>query len=73
MDPNTTLFLVIDALRNSEKVRAVSNLRDLADWIEKGGFPPKIELVHASWKDGCDEVYGQAYVFNNRVPGERIK
>jgi hypothetical protein len=51
VDPNATWRLIIEGLRqiaddpNDRKQRIVvaSLLRDLADWLERGGFPPSVE------------------------------
>lgn len=48
MDPDTTMRLILSALAALKtgqdpdaRVDAVERLRDLAAWLERGGFPPR--------------------------------
>jgi hypothetical protein len=53
MDPDATLQVALDAIRDlthnvgtehhDRMLRddAITALRDLADWLERGGFPPR--------------------------------
>jgi len=51
MDPDACLALIhehLDALRNGDddaREEAIEALRNLADWLKKGGFPPKTIYV----------------------------
>ena len=50
MDPNATLALILDGVAEMNapdsarqqwgREQAVQAARDLADWLERGGFPP---------------------------------
>jgi hypothetical protein len=50
MDPNATWVLILEKFRVLEtnpndrisRVRAARLLETLAEWIRKGGFPPKL-------------------------------
>lgn len=51
MDPDACFTLIherLDALRNGDedaREEAIEALRDLADWLDKGGFPPQTVFV----------------------------
>jgi hypothetical protein len=40
MDPNVTLTAIRIAVRNNDKGRLKTAVKDLRDWIARGGFEP---------------------------------
>jgi|GEM_PF-2471472 len=44
MDPNATLKMALEAIKDEDRETAVETLKNLAEWFDKGGFFPK--LVH---------------------------
>ena len=54
MDPTQTLLDVLDALDCRDRGNAVTELRDLADWLERGGVCPHWRLTH-KLADACDD------------------
>ena len=53
MDPDACLVLIhehLNALRNGDedaREEAIEALRALAEWLEKGGFPPRTVFVNS--------------------------
>lgn len=52
MDPNATLRLILSTLLTlkaddnpSARAEAIEHLRHLADWLERGGFPPQVSYT----------------------------
>ena len=54
MDPDALWQMILDNLRilncdsqnRDERENVISNLRDLIDWLQSGGFPPTITGGH---------------------------
>ena len=44
MDPNETVRLLVDALRDGDTSEARERMNDVATWIEGGGFTPTVKL-----------------------------
>lgn len=42
MDPTATWHAIAEALRDGDREEAIYLLRELARWIERGGFLPQI-------------------------------
>jgi len=42
MDPQATLERILDALANEDGTELVEACQDLANWLRKGGFAPKM-------------------------------
>lgn len=51
MDPNATMRILLEAIEEGDRDLTCQALEDLLDWLEHGGFMPK--LAHA----GCCGVY----------------
>lgn len=45
MDPNACLTRVLEAIEGGDREEATAALVDLAGWIEKGGFLPRVGAV----------------------------
>ncbi|MEM1025801.1 MAG: hypothetical protein AAGJ19_19155 [Myxococcota bacterium] len=43
MDPNATLQRLFDALADDDLTEAKDAATDLAEWLDRGGFTPKLE------------------------------
>lgn len=43
MDPNTTLRDILSSLAEGDGTEAAERLRDLADWLDSGGFCPAVD------------------------------
>ena len=43
MDPHATLERAMSAMRRNDAAEASAALRDLADWIDKGGYMPYMD------------------------------
>ena len=63
MDPNTCLRKILEGLaalaskgKNGDRDMTVYRLRSLADWLERGGFPPE-----PSAPNGCSECGSRYY------------
>lgn len=41
MDPNATLFWLLEAIRKGDVEEAKYYAESLSEWVQKGGFPPK--------------------------------
>lgn len=50
MDPNACLREILEAVADGDR-EVAEKLRDLADWIESGGFMPDCEAVAVSASD----------------------
>lgn len=47
MDPNATYRALLEALRDGELEDAREAFDNLAQWLERGGFPPTALAAHA--------------------------
>lgn len=45
MDPNATLARLIEAACKGHNLELLEIAEDLADWLEKGGFPPDLSAI----------------------------
>ena len=45
MDPQVTLYEALEAIEEEDSLEAARLLYILANWVESGGFLPKIELT----------------------------
>ena len=45
MDPDATIRRIRDALLDNDREESVASLRDLADWLEGGGFFPNMIVL----------------------------
>lgn len=63
MDPDTALYLLLDAIADNNRIEADKQLAILHRWIVMGGFMPKIEL--------CSDEDGHFY--SVRIPETSTK
>lgn len=45
MDPTACLTRALTALELNDRDEAVEALRDLANWLERGGFMPHVDIA----------------------------
>jgi len=57
MDPDACLQATLTALAEEEGTEAIEGLRNLAEWIAKGGFFPEIEQCVVSDLNQDAEVW----------------
>ena len=48
MDPNATLHRIIVAALEGDAREMLEAAEDLAEWLERGGFPPSEDALRAS-------------------------
>jgi hypothetical protein len=56
MDPNATLELIAQALRDGDREAAREAAENLSEWIRRGGFPP----ADPAWTDAVSEALSES-------------
>ena len=54
MDPDVTLQVIIDALVEDDNLEGLEALKDLMDWLNKGGAMPDLLNLSFNIKILCD-------------------
>ena len=58
MDPNATLLALLENLQDQDGESAADCCRNLADWIESGGFlPAPVKAGYTETSHGSFDVY----------------
>ena len=49
MDPTACLYAAMEQLYEDDKEGAISHLEDLLEWLNAGGYAPKIKKIHSGF------------------------
>ncbi len=66
MDPNACMQRLLNAVRDKDRFESRNALRDLVEWLQKGGFPP----VFNSEMAGVDKWGKQKWILVFHDPYE---
>jgi hypothetical protein len=63
MDPEATWNELVEAIISRNRLDAISSARTLIEWLNRGGFPPKVSLkdLSSDWQSyfcrrACESV-----------------